>query len=664
MVARIGAQNVLVNGFRSRDLPLPMERDRPLKSRGGHRNGLWGIVGGRCISRARLGAVRCQITPLGPAPRETDEAATGCNKIITSKANNAGSACSVTGASLCKYSDRIQGIWMRLSRWVKSPALAALLGLVISIPASAASEQQSLEELRDTVINLLQALVDQGVMTKQKAEQLVKQAQTKASADLAARTQEEQGSVRVPYVPEIVKQEISKQVAEQVRPAVAADVIQQAKSEGWGVPGALPDWLKHVRIAGELTLRGQADLYGHGNDLGCPPGTLFGNCTILDFNAINQAGGFARAGTATAFLNINQDRYRMRARARLGAEVDLSDSWHAGIRLASGVLQDPSSESQNLGSEFGRYTVGLDEVYLRWDARTADKFSYATVNGGRFLNPFFSPTELVYARELAFDGVAATGRIGFGQGGPDRSGLFLTLGGFPVQEVPLVSKNNKWLVGGQLGTTLRWGEGQRFVFAAAYYDFIRVEGVPNPDVGSTINNYTAPAFVRHGNTMFDISNSTDTTVNLFALASRFRVADLATTYVLPVGSRYTFAVDGEASRNLGFDRAEILARTGFDIQPRVNGYVGDFSFGDPSPAAAGRWRTTFGYRYVQRDAVLDALTDADFHEGGTDAAGYFLAGDLGLANGVWARLRYLSGKQIDPPLYHVNILQLDFNARF
>ena len=58
----------------------------------------------------------------------------------------------------------------------------------------AADEQQSLEELRNTVINLLQALVDQGVMTREKAAQLVKAAQDKAAADAAAVAKSRPGS--------------------------------------------------------------------------------------------------------------------------------------------------------------------------------------------------------------------------------------------------------------------------------------------------------------------------------------------------------------------------------------------------------------------------------------------------------------------------------------
>jgi hypothetical protein len=563
---------------------------------------------------------------------------------------------------------------MKLKRWAISHALALWLGIACTLPASAASDQaqaQSLEELRNTVINLLQALVEQGVISKEKAQQLVQQAEDKAKAAMAAQAaqkaqqeKDEQGAVRVPYVPEIVKQQIAKEVAQQVQPAVTQDVVKEAKSEGWGIPAALPDWVRHVHVFGEVTIRGQSDLYGHGNNLGCPPDALYGNCTVLDFNTINQAGGTGKAG-ASSFLNITQDRWRERLRARFGAQFNLDDSWEGAIRLATGTLADPSSESQTVGSEFGRYTVGFDQIYLRYNARTSSKFNYLTFTAGRLPNPFFSPTELVFARDsIALDGSSLTGRVGFGSGGPDQSNVFLTIGGFPVQEIPLVAKQNKWLVAGQFGTTLRWGEGQRFTLAGAYYDFIRVEGVPNTTPGSTINNYTAPSFVRHGNTMFNIADSpTDPTVNLWALASRFRIADIAANYALSLG-RYTLTVNAEAARNIGFNESEILARTGYDVAKRNKGYVADISFGDPVVQSLWRWKATIGYRYVQRDAVLDALTDADFHEGGTDAEGYYIVGDLGLGEHVWTRLRYMPSKEIDPPRYHVDIWQLDLNARF
>lgn len=563
----------------------------------------------------------------------------------------------------------------RPSSSVATAACILLLGAAAPGAAHAAADRQSVEVLQDTVVNLLQALVAKGVITKEQADAMVKQAQEKAQADLAAqrtsqqaeqKKEEQEGAIAVPYVPEIVQQKISKEVAKEVRPQVTDDVVQEAKKEGWGVPAALPSWLDHVRVAGDLTIRGEDDLYGHDNSIGCPAGIPYGNCTIYNFDAINAAGGISKAGV-NAFLNVNQDRERFRARARLGAEVALSDSFTAGVRIATGSLQNPVSETQDLGNEFGRYTVGFDRIYLRYDGRTAKKFSFLTAIGGKFADPFFAPTELVYGHDVDFDGAAVTGRLGFGDGSADQSYAWLTGGGFPVQEVPLVSKSDKWLVAGQAGVSLRFGDEQRLTLAGAYYDFIHMQGIPNA-LDSTLTNYSAPLYMGYGNSVSLISNSSDPTVQLFGLASNFRIADVSGQYVLPIG-RYGFLVDAEAARNLGFKRTEILNLEGEDIAPRINGYVGDLAFGDAEYRPDWRWRAwqwqmMLGYRYVQRDAVLAALTDSDFHEGGTNAAGYFLRADFGLADNVWTRFRYLSGKEIDGPNYRVDVLQLDLNAQF
>src|ERR1700735_3577001 len=111
-------------------------------------------------------------------------------------------------------------------------AMSFLTLALAPVAGRAADERQSLEELRNTVINLLQGLVEQGVITREKADQMVKAAPAK---DAAAVAKSDEGAVRVPYVPQIIKDEIAKQVAEEVKPAVVADVVKDAKMEQWGV---------------------------------------------------------------------------------------------------------------------------------------------------------------------------------------------------------------------------------------------------------------------------------------------------------------------------------------------------------------------------------------------------------------------------------------------
>jgi hypothetical protein len=534
-------------------------------------------------------------------------------------------------------------------------ASAACIALAFApvIAVRAADERQSLEELRNTVINLLQALVDQGVITREKAEQMVKSAQEKAAANAAAAEKADEGAVRVPYVPQIIKDEIAKQVAQEVKPDVVADVVKEAKTEKWGVPGALADWLTRTRISGSVTLREEDIFYSKDNISGPVLNPYF------NWYAINTAGGIAKAGI-NAYENTTEDRARFRGRARFAVDSDLTDSISAGMRIATGNTSDLVSETQTLDGS-APYQFGLDELFIRLDERDAQKFPWLSVVGGRFLNPYGTPTDLVFHKDLSFEGLALTGRLGFGDGSADQSHVFLTFGANPLQEIAL-SAQDKWLVGAQLGTNLRWGEGQRLRVSGAYYDYFNVTGHLNPP-DSTIYNYTAPVFLRQGNTYFDIANSSDPTVNLFALAAKYRLVNVNATYELPVG-RYTFALTADAVRNIGYDVAEVSANEGHHVAARTNGYQAEVSFGHPTVLVAGAWRGVIGYRYLQRDAVIDAYTDSDFHFGGTDATGYYLVADYGLANRVWMRLRYLSSNAIDGPTLGIDTLQIDLNTRF
>jgi hypothetical protein len=531
----------------------------------------------------------------------------------------------------------------------RAAAVTLSLALAPVVACLAADERQSMEELRNTVINLLQALVEQGVITREKAEQMVKSAQDKAAVSASAAAKADEGAVRVPYVPQIVKDEIAKQVAEQVKPGVVADVVQEAKTEKWGVPGALADWLTRTRISGTVTLREEDILFDKNNVQN----------TYLNFFNVNNAGGISKAGL-NAFLNVSEDRARFRGRARFAVDSDITDSITAGMRITTGNTSDLVSETQTLDGT-SPYQFGLDELYIRLDERNAQRFPWLSVVGGRFLNPWGTPTDLIFHKDLTFEGMAMTGRLGFGDGSAEQSHLFVTVGAHPLQEVAL-SGQDKWLAGAQLGANLRWGDGQHLRFAGAFYDYLNITGRLNPP-SSTIYNYTAPNYLRQGNTLYQISNSPDTTVNLFGLAAKYRLANVNATYEWALGP-YSLGITADAVRNLGYNTADVSSRLGSYVAPRTKGYQTEVSFGTPTVLVAGAWRGVIGYRYLQRDAVLDAYTDSDFHFGGTDARGYYIVGDYGLANRVWMRLRYLSSNAIDGPTLGIDTLQIDLNTRF
>ncbi len=530
--------------------------------------------------------------------------------------------------------------------------IAAQLGCASAIAAQS-DEARSLNELRNTVVNLLQTLVERGVVTREQAEAMVNAAQQKAATDAAATAAQEQaeaGAVRVPYVPEIVKEEIRKQVAAELAPQVTKDVIQQAQDEQWGVPAALPDWIKRVRWGGDVRVRGQGDFYAVDNI----------ENAYIDFLTVNDKGGIGKAGTA-ALLNVTEDRRRMRARMRLGLDSELGWGWSLGTRITTGNLRDPVSTNQTLGNTGVRYQTGFDLAYLKWYGNSATGRNVLNLSGGRIANPWLS-TDLVWDPDLTFEGAAANYRLGLMRDDPYSHFAFLTVGAFPLQEIELTA-GDKWLYGAQLGLEWKFAGGSRARFGVAYYQFDNITGKRNV-LDSNLLDYTAPQYLQRGNTLFDIRNDNDTSTNLYALAADYRLANATMTFEWKLTAFYRISLSGDYVKNIGYDEDDVLARTGFLLPKRTNGYQGELGFGSTTMARNGAWRAFVGYRYLEADAVLDAFTDSDFHLGGTDAKGYYIGADYAFTQRVFARLRYLSANEIDGPPLGIDVLQLDFNANF
>lgn len=524
----------------------------------------------------------------------------------------------------------------------------ALAALLASSPVLA-DERADLETLRATVTGLIGALVEQGVLSREAADAMIKKAEANAAASVAAKASAPAapGEVRVTYVPQFVKDEIRAQVRDELRAEVAKDVIDRARQEQWGVPAALPEWISRIKFKADLRLRQQNDRYASGN----------AQFAYFDFLQINNAGGLAAAG-ANGLLNTTQDRDRFRARVRLGADLAITDSLLAGVRMTTGNTIDPVSTNQTLGTYGARYQTQLDQAFVRYQA--AGDMPWLTAWGGRFDNPWLS-TDLVWDADLGFEGVAGTLRHDFAASGPAR-GVFLTAGAFPLQEEELTS-HDKWLFGGQAGIDFGFADQSRLKAGLAYYAYSNITGQRNALDGIEFD-YTAPKYLQKGNTLYDIRNDTNPNTQRYALAADYKLLDLMVQYDLARFAPYHVILTGDFVRNIGFDKDEVAARIGGPIDAKVNGYQFLASVGYPQALAAGQWRLFGGYKHLERDAVLDAFTDSDFHLGGTDAKGWLMGGDYGLARNTWLTLRYLSADEIDGPPLGIDVLQLDLNTRF
>ena len=547
-----------------------------------------------------------------------------------------------------------------MTRILWAAAGAVCLGIVLA-PAAAlaqsagAPDQQAMLELRNTVVNLLQGLVQRGIITQDDAQKMVADAQSKAQTEVAARSAQEkaeEGAVRVTYVPDTVKDEIAAEVAKDVAPTVVDDVVTRAKDEGWGVPGALPSWVRNLDVDTRLRVRGQGDYFDDQN----------AQNSYLNFNAVNKAGGIGKAGP-NALLNTTEDRARLRGRLRIDVKADVAPHITARFGVSTGVFSDPISMNETFGNYSQKLNFGVHSMSLEWNPSNERGTRSFDVLAGRFDNPFLH-SNLIWDEDLAFDGVVGT--IGFDvfrrTNETFEKGVWLTLGAFPVQEVEL-SQADKWLYAGQIGLQLPFANSSAFRFGAAYYSFKNITGLRNaPD--STLNDYTAPLLLARGNTLFDIRNDLDPSTNLFALASDYQLANLLAQLDFAAFGKNHVILTLDYVENRGFKEDEVAARVGQPVAARTRAHEAEFSVGRDRMREAHDWRVFGRYRYVQRDSMLDAFTDSDFALGGTDNQGFVVGFELGLAKNTWLTTRWFSSTEIDGPPLSIDVLQVDWNTRF
>ena len=579
-----------------------------------------------------------------------------------------------------------------ISPGVSLSALGCGLGLALALAAGpvAADDRADLTQLRDTVLNLVDALVQQGVLDKEKAAALVAKAQADAArstpavaaaesnatalGEASAKASSADGKpvVRVTYVPEFVKDEIKAQLRNEMRRDVVADVTEQAKKERWGTPNALPAWISSIKLSGDARIRNEYDYYGSDN-----AETLGGQNLYLNILNVNKAGSLKAADTR-AFLNTSEDNNRWRERVRLGLSAKIADYWTFDTRLVTGTLDNPVSANLTQGTMGNRLQVQLDRAQVRYDRPDDRGFNWLSVQLGRISNPWFG-TELVWDEDLGFDGIAATYRYRLAFGDDEAMGAFssnrtvwLTGGAFPLQQ-PEFQSQDRWLVAGQAGLDWEFDNQNKLRVGAAVYDYLHMAGKRNP-LFSTINNGTAVQFAQKGNLLFNLANDPNqdgatTQELLFGLAADYRLLDVNVSYDFANLAPYHVILNADVVKNLAFDEQDVQRRTGgltylYPVRDRTLGALVGLQFGWPEVKAFGAWSVAVDYRYLQRDAVLDAFTDSDFHLGGTDTQGYRITALYGLTKNLWMRGRWMSANEIDGPPLAIDVLQVDLNARF
>ena len=559
---------------------------------------------------------------------------------------------------------------------LRPPSLRHLAAVLARVVASSAHGQSSdaaaLAQLRATTLGLIEALVSQGLLTRERVDALLRQAQ--ASAPTAAaepnatwgtalNTSPTAGQAkpvqRIPYLSETVRA--------QLREDLKLDVLEQARTERWADSRQIPAWSRRLSLSGDFRLRAQSEFYDHNN---------------LPAEQYRQQSTLAATPAWSPDLaNTTINRHRLTLRARLGVDAKLSDDTQAGLRLSTGSSTNgPNSASQTLGTQFNKFSLTLDRVFLRWEPKQDLRLI-----AGRMANPYFS-SDLVWPDDVSLDGLAGQAELTL------ASGLyaFASAGAFSLEEFNLDARD-KWLLGLQVGADRAIDAATQLRVGLAVYDFRNMQGVrettPKPsgaaDGTRPYQSSAYPTSVRSkGNTLINLNDPTSTALPTWGLASKFRPINLTAALTLRQFDPLRVALSLDWVKNSGFDSADIERRAGDsrvrEVLAKTTGLQARLQVGDAALAERGQWQAFAALRKFERDAWIDGFTDTTWHGGGTNYQGFSVGGHYAFDRNTSIGLRWTSTRNLDDrvltttfpqgtlsgaPL-KLDVLQLDLNARF
>ena len=541
----------------------------------------------------------------------------------------------------------------------------------------------------NATINLINRLVQKGILTQAEAAEMIQQAEAdaakvagnaKAKAPPLPAEPSPEEEATITYIPEVVRN--------QMRDQIQQELLAQAREEKWS-DKATPDWTSKFRLFGDIRVRSENTMFPNSN----APADFFPN-----FNSINTGAPYDASISNTQMYpqyNVDQDRHRTRLRARVGTDVSLGDGFNAGVRIATGESNSPTSPNQTFGASggnFSKYSLWLDRAFISYDAGPGDG-EELTFLGGRFDNPFMS-TDIMWDEDIGFDGLALRGKVRM----TDEVSTFFSGGYFPVYNTDFNFASNqtakfestdKWLSGAQFGIEWKIATDLTAKVSIAYYDYSNIQGqlsekyipLTDKDTGST--DSLRPSFAQRGNTYIPLRNIDNSTAdNDFGNKYQYQYYGLASEFRNITGnvridydgfddlssSPIRISLIGEVIKNIAFDANKDTAINNFGTGDNYEG--GDeawnlaFMVGNPALESFGDWQASLGYRYVESDAVLDAFADSDFGGGGTNVKGFTLSGTMALSKAVRCSLRWMSADEVAGPPLSSDILQIDLNAKF
>jgi len=341
--------------------------------------------------------------------------------------------------------------------------------------------------------------------------------------------------------------------------AVLADTKESVKKQlADGKLDSVPAWAQNTKWGGDFRLR-------------------------LESRELVQAVGGGKHDT----------RNRANMRLRYGFEAKVNDEINAGARLATGT-GNQSARTVYFQDAFSERAVYVDLMYLDYSPKPVKGLKLI---GGKFANPFYATSSLIWGAEINPEGVVAKYTKSVKPAGyPANIDLFANAGILPLDT----------LAGGNISPVLYAMQAgastnvfdRKLKAAVAYYWFNDLKGAIYGDISPNSTIMTN-----------SLSTTTSTTAKFLY---NYRVLSLDAEYPI-LNIKY-----GKQTLPLGI-YAGLLKNVAGEVKKDGAWLVG-FSLGkavDPKT-----WSFSYDYRRVARDATVDFLNDLTFHGGGTNAKGH------------------------------------------
>ncbi len=312
------------------------------------------------------------------------------------------------------------------------------------------------------------------------------------------------------------------------------------------------------------------------------------------------------------------DRSRQRIRFRIGGEYFLNKNIKAGFRLATGGSSNTST-NQTLDATFANKDFSLDKAYADWKIPFGK--SSAQLRGGKFGVPFMK-SEQIWDGDVTVEGAAEklTHKIG-------NTTLQLIMGQFVVDEFSNSATDG--------------GSDDLHLFAYQGVVSQKLGGIGKAKVGVALYDFQNI----QGNNLSAGSNTLDADGDI---AANFDIVNVLAEFQTDMVMGIPVKVFGGYVQNIA-DTADNLENDGWEAGVKVG----------KSVKKLGDWQAKYIFRSTGKDAVVDAINDSDFFEGGANSEGSEVGLKVGLYDGILLGLTYMDTESIIGPSTKLQLLHAD-----